>query len=71
MLITPCHKDRDLRRNRSQLVPIEFKSGSSYIKHAINCHKQTNFFKKNKNAMDERTKIRSVKKKIIRLLIIF
>ena len=34
-LITPWHGDCDLRRNRSQLVPIQFKSGSTYLKHTI------------------------------------
>ena len=30
-----CHGDRDTHWNRSQLVPIEFKSVSSYVKHNI------------------------------------
>ena len=35
MLITPWHRAHDMRLNRSQLVPIEFKSGPSYVKHII------------------------------------
>ena len=34
-LIPPWHGDHDKRWNRSQLVPIEFKSGPSYVKHTI------------------------------------
>ena len=34
-LITPWHKDHDLSWNHSQLVPMEFKSGPSYVKHII------------------------------------
>ena len=32
-LITPGHGAHDIRRNRSQLVPVEFKDGPSYVKH--------------------------------------
>ena len=35
MLITPWHGDHDKRWNRSQLVPIEFRSGPSYVKHTV------------------------------------
>ena len=38
MLITPWHGDHDKRSNCSQLVPIEFKSGPSYVKHTIVHH---------------------------------
>ena len=34
-LITPWHEAHDIRCNRSQLVPVEFKSGPSYVKHTI------------------------------------
>ena len=34
-LITPWHGAHDIRWNRSQLVPIKFKSGPSYVKHTI------------------------------------
>ena len=34
-LITPWHGAHDIRGNRSQLVPTEFKSGASYVKHTI------------------------------------
>ena len=34
-LITLWHGDHDKPLNRSQLVSIEFKSGLSYVKHAI------------------------------------
>ena len=27
--------DRNLRWNRSQLIPIEFKSGLTYVKHTV------------------------------------
>ena len=37
MLITPWHRAHDIRWNRSHLVPIEFKSGPSYVKHTIVC----------------------------------
>ena len=33
--ITPWHGDYDIRLNRSQLAPVEFKSGPSYVKHTI------------------------------------
>ena len=35
MLITPWHGAHDIRGNRSQLIPIEYKSGPSYVKHAL------------------------------------
>ena len=34
-LITPWHGAHDIRWSRSQLVPIEFKSDPSYVKHTI------------------------------------
>ena len=34
-LITPWHGDHDIHWNRSQLVPAEFKSGPSYVKHRV------------------------------------
>ena len=34
-LNTLWHRDYDLRWNRSQLVPIEFKTGSTYVKQGI------------------------------------
>ena len=34
-LITPWHGALDISGNHSKLVPIEFKSGASYVKHTI------------------------------------
>ena len=39
----------DIRLNRSQLIPIEFKSGSTYVKHTID---DTIFFNKYKKCID-------------------
>ena len=43
-LITPWHGDHDIRSNRSQLVPIQFKSSPSYVKHTVRTKICGNFF---------------------------
>ena len=38
-LIAPRHGAHDIRWNRSQLVPIEFKNGPNYMKHTMDNQK--------------------------------